>query len=135
MPNASELSAIGDRYAGGARRGRVLMACCGAHILHDGYTDLLYVLLPVWQAQFGLSLAEIGLLKTAYSGSMAALQMPAGLLAERVGERAVLALGTAIAAGAYLLIGTSGTFFALIACLVLGGLGSSVQHPVSSSLT
>ena len=135
MPNASGLRAVGEGHASVPRRGRVLTACCGAHILHDGYTDLLYVLLPVWQAQFGLSFAEIGLLKTAYSGSMAALQMPAGLLAERVGERAVLALGTAIAAGAYLLIGTGETFFALIACLVLGGLGSSVQHPLSSSLT
>jgi MFS transporter, FSR family, fosmidomycin resistance protein len=135
MPNAAELSAVGEGHAGVQRRGRVLTACCGAHILHDGYADLLYVLLPVWQAQFGLSFAEIGLLKTAYSGSMAALQMPASLLAERLGERLVLALGTALAAGAYLLIGTSGTFLALVACLVLGGLGSSVQHPLGSALT
>jgi MFS transporter, FSR family, fosmidomycin resistance protein len=135
MPNASGLSAVQEGHAGVPRRGRVLMACCGAHILHDGYTDLLYVLLPVWQAQFGLSFAEIGFIKTAYSGSMAALQMPASLLAERLGERLILALGTALAAGAYLLIGTSGTFLALVACLVLGGLGSSVQHPLSSSLT
>jgi MFS transporter, FSR family, fosmidomycin resistance protein len=135
MPNASSLNAVEERNIGVLRRGRVLWACCGAHILHDGYTDLLYVLLPVWQVQFGLSFAEIGLIKTAYSGSMAALQMPASLLAERFGERLVLALGTALAAGAYLLIGTSGTFLALVACLVLGGLGSSVQHPLSSSLT
>src|SRR5690242_6507539 len=99
MPNASGLSAVGEGRIGAPRRGRVLAACCGAHILHDGYTDLLYVLLPVWQGQFGLSFAEIGLLKTAYSGSMAALQMPASLLAERLGERSMLALGTALAAG------------------------------------
>jgi MFS transporter, FSR family, fosmidomycin resistance protein len=36
---------------------------CGAHILHDGYTDLLYVLLPLWQAQFGLDYAAVGLLR------------------------------------------------------------------------
>src|SRR5579864_5215483 len=135
MPNASGLSAVDDRHGGVPRRGRVLTACCGAHILHDGYTDLLYVLLPVWQVAFGLNFAEIGLLKTAYSGSMAALQMPASLLAEKLGERVVLALGTALAAGAFLLIGTSGSFLALVACLVLGGVGSSVQHPLSSSLT
>ena len=28
----------------------------GAHALHDGYTDLIYVMLPVWQAEFGLTL-------------------------------------------------------------------------------
>ena len=26
----------------------VLAVACGAHVLHDGFTDLLYVLLPVW---------------------------------------------------------------------------------------
>ena len=35
----------------------------GAHALHDGYTDLIYVMLPIWQAEFGLSYAAIGLLR------------------------------------------------------------------------
>ena len=33
---------------------RMMGVACGAHALHDGYTDLLYVLLPLWQAEFGL---------------------------------------------------------------------------------
>ncbi|HKW55204.1 MAG TPA: MFS transporter [Stellaceae bacterium] len=117
------------------RGGRVLAACCGAHVLHDGYSDLLYVLLPVWQAEFGLALAQVGLLRSVYSGAMASLQVPAGLLAERLGERGLLALGTAIAASAFLLAGWSGGYIALIGCLALGGLGASVQHPLSSALT
>jgi hypothetical protein len=24
-----------------------------AHALHDGYTDLIYIMLPLWQAEFG----------------------------------------------------------------------------------
>ena len=36
------------------RSRRTLAACCGAHVLHDGYSDVLYVLFPVWQAAFGL---------------------------------------------------------------------------------
>ncbi len=113
----------------------MLAACCGAHALHDGYSDLLYVLLPVWQAEFGLALAQVGFLRSVYSGAMAALQVPAGLLAERVGERGLLALGTAVAAGAFLLAGWSGGYIALVGCLALGGLGASVQHPLSSALT
>src|SRR5437660_12499798 len=87
---------------------RILASCCGAHFLHDGFSDLLYVLFPVWQSLLGLTLAEIGFLKTLYSGSMAALQVPAGLLAERIGERGLLAVGTAVAAGGFLLAGLSG---------------------------
>jgi FSR family fosmidomycin resistance protein-like MFS transporter len=124
--------------AGSARErvgARVLTACCGAHALHDGYSDLLYLLLPVWQGEFALSLAQSGLLKTVYSGIMAGLQMPVGLLAEKFGERALLVLGTILAALAFILAGWSGGFPALVACLALGGLGASVQHPLSSSLT
>ena len=43
-----------------AQKQRVLGVACSAHALHDGFTDLLYVLLPVWQAQFGLGYAEVG---------------------------------------------------------------------------
>ncbi|HEX3497871.1 MAG TPA: MFS transporter [Stellaceae bacterium] len=114
---------------------RILGTALGAHILHDGFADLLYVLLPVWQAEFGLALAEIGMLKTVYSGIMAALQVPAGLIAERFGERTLFAAGTAAAGIGYLLIGWSGGFLGLVVCLALGGAGASVQHPLGSSLT
>ena len=117
------------------RSRRTLAACCGAHVLHDGFSDLLYVLFPVWQAAFGLSFAQVGLLKTLYSGSMAALQVPASLLAERVGERVLLALGTLVAAAGFILSGWTAGFLGLALCLMLSGAGASVQHPLSSALT
>ena len=118
-----------------ARSRRTLAACCGAHVLHDGFSDMLYVLFPVWQAAFGLSFAQVGLLKTLYSGSMAALQVPASLLAERVGERVLLALGTLVAAAGFIVSGWTGGFLGLALCLMLSGSGASVQHPLSSALT
>jgi MFS family permease len=117
------------------RSRRTLAACCGAHVLHDGFSDLLYVLFPVWQAAFGLSFAQVGLLKTLYSGSMAALQVPASLLAERVGERVLLALGTLVAAAGFIVSGWTGGFLGLALCLMLSGAGASVQHPLGSALT
>ncbi|MBE0615473.1 MAG: MFS transporter [Burkholderiales bacterium] len=118
-----------------ARSRRTLAACCGAHALHDGFSDLLYVMFPVWQLAFGLSFAQVGLLKTLYSGSMAALQVPASLLAERVGERVLLALGTLVAAAGFLFAGWTGGFLGLGLCLMLSGAGASVQHPLASTLT
>ena len=118
-----------------ARSRRVLASVCGAHVLHDGFSDLLYVLFPVWQAAFGLSFAQVGLLKTLYSGSMASLQVPASLLAERVGERVLLALGTLIAAAGFIISGWTGGFLGLALCLMLSGAGASVQHPLGSALT
>ncbi|RBB95348.1 MFS transporter, partial [Pseudomonas sp. MWU12-2115] len=36
-------------------RRRSLWAAGGAHAIHDGLTDLVYVLLPLCQAQFAIS--------------------------------------------------------------------------------
>jgi FSR family fosmidomycin resistance protein-like MFS transporter len=113
---------------------RTLAAAGSAHILHDGYTDLLYVLLPIWQAEFGLGYAEVGLLRSSYTGVMAALQIPASLLAERCGPVLLLAAGTCVSAMSFLLAGASLGLASLLTVLVLGGMGASVQHPIGSSL-
>src|SRR6202140_831681 len=90
-----------------AEERRALGVACGAHALHDGYTDLIYVMLPIWQHEFGLGFAALGLMKTVFSGTLAGLQIPAGLLAERFGVPLVLALGTALAGVGYCLAGFS----------------------------
>jgi MFS family permease len=113
---------------------RAAGVACGAHALHDGYTDLIYLLLPIWQAEFGLSYAELGLLRGLFSGTMAGFQIPAALAAERLGAAAVLALGTALAGAGYCLAGASAGFGLLLVSLLAGGLGASAQHPLASSL-
>ena len=113
---------------------RTLAVCGGAHALHDGLTDLLNVLYPLLQAQFGLSYAAIGGLKMAYSGAMASGGIPAGRLAVRLGAVRVLALGTGLVAAGYAFAGLTGSLSAVVVGLLLAGLGASAQHPVGSSL-
>ena len=113
---------------------RTLTVCGGAHALHDGFTDLLNVLYPLLQAQFGLSYAAIGALKTVYSGAMASGQIPSGKLAVRLGGVRVLASGTLLIAVGYGLAGLTGSLYGVIAGLLLAGLGGSTQHPIGSSL-
>jgi FSR family fosmidomycin resistance protein-like MFS transporter len=105
-----------------------------AHALHDGFTDLMYVLLPLFQAEFGLAYAQTGLLRSMYAGAMALFQVPAGHLAGRFGNRAILAAGTALAACGYLLAGFGNGFVALVLALLVLGLGLSTQHPIGSEL-
>src|SRR3989442_13352198 len=66
---------------------------CGIRLVHDGFSDLLSVLLPLWAVEFRLTFAQVGMIRTAYSGGMALFQIPAGLLAERWGGRRLLAAG------------------------------------------
>lgn len=115
------------------RARRTLVVAGAAHALHDGYTDLIYILLPVWQAEFGLSYGMLALLRGLYSGVMAALQVPAGHLAERWDGRLVLALGTALAGAGYALAGWSGSLAGLCGALAISGAGSSTQHPIASA--
>jgi FSR family fosmidomycin resistance protein-like MFS transporter len=113
---------------------RTMSVASGAHALHDGYTDLIYVMLPVWQAEFGLSYAAAGALRGLFAGAMAGLQIPAGHLSERYGAALLLAGGTALTGFSYCLAGLSGSFALLLVALVLGGIGSSTQHPIASAL-
>ncbi|PYM77951.1 MAG: MFS transporter [Candidatus Rokuibacteriota bacterium] len=125
---------LGDHQGVRSRARAVLAAACSIHFVHDGFSDILYVLLPLWATEFRLTFAQVGMIRTAYSGGMAAFQIPAGLLAERWGERRLLAAGTAITALGFIAVGTVGGFLALLSVLLVAGIGSGVQHPLSSSL-
>ena len=121
-------------HSGKGHRARRTLAISGlAHALHDGYTDLIYVLLPIWRTEFAVGYATLALLRGLYIGVMAALQVPAGRLAEKFGSRFVLVCGTILAALGYALAGVSGGITGLCAALALAGAGSSVQHPIASS--
>jgi MFS transporter, FSR family, fosmidomycin resistance protein len=113
---------------------RTLKTCCGAHIVHDGLSDVSYVLLPLLAQAFGLNLAQVGAIRTAHRVAMAAFQLPAGLIAERFGERNLLALGTLLSGLAFLALGFAGGFWMIIIALFFAGMGSAVQHPLSSTI-
>jgi len=123
-----------DSIAQTHTRRRSLIAGCSAHAVHDGLTDAIYVLLPIWQAQFAMSYAQIGLLRGAYSGMMAVFQLLASRAAQRWGRVPMLVGGTALAAIAYLLVGQATGLAMLLLALLLGGLGASTQHPLASSM-
>src|ERR1700676_2750584 len=97
---------------------KTLTVCGGAHALHDGFNDLLNVLYPLLQAQFGMSYAAIGALKSVYSGAMASGQIPSGWLAGRLGGVRVLAFGTALIAVGYAVAGLTGSLYGVIAGLL-----------------
>src|SRR5262245_44925271 len=113
---------------------RTLATCCAVHTLHDGFSDVTYVLLPLLAQTFGLSLAQVGMIRSAHRVAMASFQIPAGLIAERFGERNLLALGTLVAGIAFLALGFAPGFWAILIALFFAGVGSAVQHPLASTI-
>jgi MFS family permease len=115
-------------------RRHVLGASCTTHFIHDGFSDLIILLLPVWQAEFALSLSQVGAISSTYSGAMTIGQLPAGLASERWGERRILVAGTALVGLGFCLLGIAGGAFGLALALALAGIGASTQHPLNSTI-
>ena len=117
-----------------APRQYVLLMCCLLHSVHDGFTRAMYLLLPLIATDLRLSYAQVGLLKTLLSGGQSLFQLPGGMVAERLGERRMLALGLAVLSVAFLLLSSAGVFVSVATLCLLIGVGASLQHPLSSSL-
>ncbi len=86
------------------------------------------VLAPALRARYDLSLSEVGVaLSSVWIGPILTL-LPWGLLADRVGERLVLASGLAVSGVLVAAAGWASTFWQLVALLaVAGGMGASVN--------
>lgn len=115
-------------------KSRNLLGACLTHILHDGYTDQLYALLPAWQAQFGLSYMGLAMVRALYYGTMGGLQVPANRATSWLKPRSALALSTFVAALGFVAMALPTGFAGLCVGLVVAGAGSSVQHPRASDL-
>jgi MFS family permease len=129
---ASEVFMTEIRRVGSKRR--AIAIANGAHVLHDGLSDLLYILFPIWQAALGLDYAAVGALKACYSGAMASFQLAAARLAERLGYGVVLGGGTALAGVGFIVAAQGGTPLALATALLIGGTGAAAQHPLASEI-
>ncbi|EIM26406.1 arabinose efflux permease family protein [Microvirga lotononidis] len=116
------------------RQRRDLAGACLAHTLHDGYSDLIYALLPIWQREFGLSYAGMAIMRVLYFGTMGALQVPGDRWLGVTSARVALALATLVAALGYLVAAVPGGLSVLGIGLALAGIGSSIQHPRASVL-
>ena len=65
---------------------RVLLFGSTTHILSDLFFLILIPLLPTIKNDLQLNYTEIGILRSAFAGTSAVLQIPAGFLAEHIGE-------------------------------------------------
>lgn len=119
-----------------SRSSRVIVSVLAlGHGVTDLYANFLPALLPVFQDKFHLSKTLIGGLIFSISTSGSLCQVIFGYLGDRWGRRIFLVSGPAIAAIFLCFIGLSPSFFALLALLILGGMGVSAFHPHAASFT
>ena len=113
---------------------RTLLFGSAMHIWSDLYFALMVPLLPLMQEDLDLSLIEVGLLRSVFSGATAVLQIPMGLLAESAGEFWLLIWGNVWVSVGLVGMALSVGFVMLLVVSFFAGLGGGAQHPLASSM-
>ena len=114
--------------------GRVVGVVSAAHFVSHYYILVLAPLLPFVRAAYGVSYTEIGVAFAAFNIVSAALQTPAGFLADWLGARVLLIGGLLLGACAFLVVGLVESFWVMVAMFALAGVGNTVYHPADYAL-
>jgi MFS family permease len=100
-----------------------------AHFVSHYYNLVLPPLFAFVRADYGVSYTKLGLAITTYNVVSAALQTPAGFLADRFGAATILIVGMVLGGSAFMLVGMVDSFWFMVVMFALGGLGNTVYHP------
>lgn len=113
---------------------RVIALLSAGHLMADFYAGALPALLPVFQTAYGLTYSGVAVI-SAVSHLTASVSQPAmGYFIDRVTRRGILPLACALAAVGISATGLAPSFGALLALVVLGGLGVAAYHPPAYKL-
>src|SRR5438309_10177701 len=112
------------------RNGKLVSLMLG-HLTVDSYVGVIPVLYPVLIGRFHLTLATVGLVSLAYTGTAAISQPLFGLLADRFGTR-FTGLALAWTAITFSVVGFVDSFPLLLALALASGLGSGAFHPLGA---
>ena len=84
------------------------------------------------RAEFGFGEGALGLAVAVFFALSALASVASGRLVERVGSFLGMRLAAAVSAVSLLAVSAlAGSWWGLVACLVLGGLGNSISHPAT----
>jgi FSR family fosmidomycin resistance protein-like MFS transporter len=107
---------------------------CTAHIVQDGLSATIYVLLPILAQSFGLTYTQVGLFKGVKSLAQAVFEMCSGIVTERIGELRVIVFGLLLSGVGYAGLAFAPSALLILVCLFVVGAGSAFQHAPASAM-
>jgi len=116
------------------RRWSMLVIALSATLCANVFINGAAFLIPTLHAERGLDLAKAGLLSSMPSFGMVATLIAWGYIVDRVGERIVLALGSALTAAAAFAAASAHSLVAVGAFLLLGGMAAASSNSASGRL-
>jgi len=117
------------------RRGKLTVALLSAgHLITDSYSSFLLPLLPMLTLRLKLTAAQAGWLIPTMMVASSLMQPVYGMISDRYLRRSMSVFGPLVAAVFLSLIGLADTLPALVACVVVGGIGIGSFHPQSAAI-
>jgi MFS transporter, FSR family, fosmidomycin resistance protein len=104
------------------------------HFLSHFYTLCLPPLFLAWQAEFGVSFAELGLSVALMSGMSGLLQTPVGFLVDRYGARRFLIGGILVMSVCVAAMSAATAYWQILVLSLISGTGNSVFHPADYAI-
>jgi len=105
-----------------------------SHGVNEFYSVVVPPIIPLLVTDLSITYAEAGLLLTVFFAMYFLFQLPAGLLADRIGKTRLLVGGLAVTAGGVAMAAAAPGYDALVAAQIVAGIGGSTYHPAGMSL-
>ncbi len=116
------------------RDARILALIGTGHMLSHFYMLCLPPLFLIWQRDFEVSFAELGLAVALMSAVTALLQTPVGFMVDKHGARPFLVGGTLLMSLSIAAMAFAPSYWVVLVLSVLSGVGNSVIHPADYAI-
>lgn len=122
-----------SRFSARRRAGEAFLLLLFTHFVVDCFSSALPTVQPLLAERFSLNLTQAGLLGGIWMLASALMQLPFGLISDRLQSRYFTVLSPLVAAFFMTSLGLAQGFATLVVLLLIGGMGSASYHPHSTS--
>lgn len=117
-----------------AKRTAIFSIVCGAHFVNHFQSAMLGVIYPLMMKELGMSYMAIASFAAVYNTLGSVLQAGYGFVVPYVRRGVILGVGNCLLGLSVVASGFASNFNHFFAARLIGGIGSSPQHPVGSSI-
>jgi MFS family permease len=116
------------------QRQTIFAIVCGGHFINHFQSAMLGVIYPLMMKEVGMSYLAIASLASVYNTLGSVMQASYGFIVPYLRRGVILGIGNCLLGLSVVATGFASTFNHFFATRLIGGIGSSPQHPVGSSM-
>jgi MFS family permease len=116
------------------QRQTIFAIVCGGHFINHFQSAMLGVIYPLMMKEVGMSYLAIASLASVYNTLGSILQASYGFIVPYLRRGVILGIGNCLLGLSVVATGFASTFNHFFTARLIGGIGSSPQHPVGSSM-